>query len=480
MELPAIFSDNMVLQRDMPVPVWGKAKKGQTIVVEFGDVKAKTTVDKQGTWRVDLPAMPANKQPEVLTVRVGERLGGKTKRYEDVLVGEVWHCSGQSNMRWKVMNAAEAEAEIAAADYPLIRHFSSPLVSKHEPQFSSGGQWRVTSPETISEFSAVGYYFGRQLFESLDVPIGLYQTAWGGASAEAYTSLASLESSPLTAPAVAEYKEKLRQIVRKPLRKNSTPAAIWHGMIHTVAPFAHRGVIWYQGENNANRGLGVEYRKLLPMLIEDWRGLWAQPGEARDFPFLIVQLASFKQPPTQPPAHDDWAELRDSQAAVARDTKNTWITTAIDLGEATDIHPKNKQDVGRRFARLAEYFVYENTDVVPFGPTMRQASNTIEPSTVAAVVWDLAEGLTTTDGKPPRGFAMRRQGTDEPWVWAEASFADHPHIVKLTHPEGVHGPFDIRYAYSQNPQDGPQGVNLVNGNGLPAMPFRTDPVPALD
>ncbi|MBB6430645.1 sialate O-acetylesterase [Algisphaera agarilytica] len=481
LELPAIFSDHMVLQRNMPVPVWGTSEPGQSITVTFGEVEAATVAGENGVWRVDLPAMEANADPVVLSVVAGDGKDEVSKRFKNVLVGEVWHCSGQSNMRWKVMNAAGAEAEIAAADYPLIRHFSNPMVSKAEPQFSTGGQWQVASPETIGGFSAVGFYFGRALFESQGVPIGLYQTAWGGASAEAYTSRQSLESSPVTAGVVLEYDEKLAAASHdKPVKKQHIPAALWNGMIHPVAPFAHRGVIWYQGENNANRGVPLEYRTLLPMMIEDWRELWSQPGEARDFPFLIVQLASFRKHPAQPPAYDDWAELRDSQAAVAAATKNTWATTAIDLGDANDIHPRNKQDVGRRFARLAERYVYGNKSVVPVGPQMYAIGyDSTEPG-VATVRWNFAEGLTTTDDQPPRGFAIRRN-PESNWVWANAEIEPRKRdTVRLTHPEGFDGPFEIRYAFSVNPADGPQGINLVNAEGLPAMPFRTDPVPTLD
>ncbi|MEM9915533.1 MAG: sialate O-acetylesterase [Planctomycetota bacterium] len=472
LELPAVFSDHMVLQRDMPVPVWGKAEPGTIVSVAFGSLQVETETDDTGEWRVDLPAMPASAKPRLMTV-TGWRQQNPPEpiTVSDVLVGDVWHCSGQSNMEWSVERSNDAAAEIAAADYPLIRHFKVPRTDADSPQFTSDGSWKITAPDTIAKFSAVGYAFGRSIHLSQDVPIGLIGTAWGAASAEAFTSMPTLLADPYTAKHV-EAMNARPQDAR--FRQQTTPAAIFHGMIHPVAPFAHRGVIWYQGEGNAGRA--VAYRDLLPRMIEDWRALWDQPGEHRDTPFLIVQLAHFKQPHDQPPAYDGWGELRDSQAHVAATVPNVYLATAIDIGDADDIHPGNKQDVGMRLALLAEHHVYGNESVVPVGPTFEVPIffTTQRPHSVM-VRFDHASGLSTNDGQAPRGFALRPVKSDEPWVWANSIL--HDSSVTLTHPEGVNGPFEVRYAYGINPTDGPQGINLVNGEGLPAMPFRTDPVP---
>ncbi|MEM1028378.1 MAG: sialate O-acetylesterase [Planctomycetota bacterium] len=473
LELPAVFADHMVLQRDMPVPVWGKAEPGTLVSVAFGSLQVETVTDDAGKWRVDLPAMPASAKPRLMTVTGWRQENPPAPiTIADILVGDVWHCSGQSNMEWSVERSNDAAAEIAAADYPLIRHFTVPRTGADSPRFTSEGTWKITAPDTIAKFSAVGYAFGRSIHLSQDVPIGLIGTAWGAASAEAFTSMHTLLADPFTAKHVNAMNAR-PQDAR--FRQQTTPAAIFHGMIHPVAPFAHRGVIWYQGEGNAGRA--VAYRDLLPRMIEDWRALWDQPGEHRDTPFLIVQLAHFKQPHDQPPAYDGWGELRDSQARVAATVPNVYLATAIDIGDADDIHPGNKQDVGRRLARLADHHVYGDESVVPVGPTMLEVSNTLEPSSRSLVMWDNSKGLTTSDGQPPRGFAIRPLGSKQAWVWASAKIRhDLAPVVVLEHPDGVLGPFEVRYAYGINPTDGPQGINLVNGEGLPAMPFRTDPV----
>lgn len=674
LELPAVFSDGMVLQRDMPVAVWGKAEPGRSVAVSLGLHEAHGIAGADGRWRVDLPALNASAEPRQLLVVEGPFVdssgGGPPPHHvelkiHDVLVGDVWHCSGQSNMSWTVANSNDAETEIAAADFPNVRLFRVPNTAAETPQFSSGGAWLRATPEHVENFSAVAYFFGRKLNASQGVPIGLVVTSWGGASAEAYTSIDSQENNPIIDDELIAYRDELKRIRERggpavdpsqlperqvdpglteasaaylrpgfddaqwaqvdlpamiestelgnidggvwfrktvtipeawggrPLvlglgpvddfdqtfvngqpvggigpddprayarprlypvpadlvestsvtvavrvfdhfgnggfsgsaqamtlslavdadntgaalvslagawrafadqpmspdglraavkgrQPQHTPAALLNGMIHPVAPLAHRGVLWYQGETNAWRG--PAYRTLLPTMIEDWRTLWGQPGDHRDTPFLIVQLANYQEPTPQPPAADGWGELRDSQTAVAASVNNAYVMTAIDIGQADDIHPRNKQDVGLRLARLAEHYVYGDASVVPVGPTMLEVSNTIELSSGAIVFWEHAKVLKTIDGQPPRGFAMRPIDGEQPWVWAEAAIREDAvaTVVRLEHPEGLKGPFEIRYAYGINPADGPQGINLVNGEGLPAMPFRTDPVPQPD
>ncbi len=376
-------------------------------------------------------------------------------------MGEVWHVSGQSNMQWSVSKAKDAATEIAAADHPTIRLMTVPRNPADTPQIDVEASWQVCSPATVGEFSAVGYFMGRMLRAELGVPVGLIDTAWGGAAAEAYVPMEALRDEPGVQPYLAE----LADATADDDKPQKVPAVLFNGMIHPIAPYTVRGVAWYQGESNVGRA--AAYYTLMPRLIAEWREAWAardKGGERRAFPFLQVQLAGFRQP-VDKPGDNGMASLRDAQRHAADTVENAWLATAVDVGEADDIHPKNKQEVGRRLALLALRHVYGREDVAAEGP----AFEALEAVAGGVMVrFEHAEGLTTTDGKPPRHFAVTTAGSGE-WRWADAVIEGD--TVRLTPPPGMTGPYRVRYAWATNPMDGEHGINLVNGAGLPAYPF---------
>lgn len=480
--LARIFSEHMVLQRGKPVPIWGFAEPGEKVTMEFRGQKVSTVADRTGVWRVVLSPMSAG-GPFRMTVR-----GNNTVELSDVLVGEVWVCSGQSNMEWPLFLARDGEREVASANHPRIRLFMVPKSVADVPQSDlNGGQWAVCSPETARNFSAVGYFFARELHHQLGVPVGMIQSAWGGTPAESWTSLATLESNPVLRPilanwerAVQDYPQALRRFRQQmaqweenaalaraegrpepprpnrptPPRNNPwKPAGLFNAMIAPIVPYAIQGVIWYQGESNAGRA--YEYRTLFPAMIRDWRRVWGQG----DFPFLFVQLANFL--PVRPePGESAWAELREAQTMTLALPK-TGMAVAIDIGEADDIHPRNKQDVGERLALNALAIAY-GKKIVYSGPIytrMRREGNAIR-----LYFKHVDGGLTTPNGEPLKGFAIA--GPDRKCVWAEARIDGD--TVVVSSPQ-VTEPVAVRYAWADNPL-----CNLYNRAGLPASPFRTD------
>jgi sialate O-acetylesterase len=480
-KLPAVIGDNMVLQRGMETPIWGMAEPGERVTVAMGDQQAADTADKVGKWMVKLHPLDAG-GPFEITVT-----GNNKITLNNVLVGEVWVCSGQSNMQMSVKNSMNAEKEIAESNYPMIRLFSVKRKVADEPQDDTEGSWVECGPETVGWFSAVGYFFGRLLHRELDVPVGLIHTSWGGTPAESWTSKETLESDPVLKPvldrwakimdaypaAKKAYDEKLAQweqeaqkakdegkpVPRKPWRPTGPdsphkPTSLYNGMIAPLLPYAIKGAIWYQGESNAGRA--YLYRKLFPMMIYDWRKAWGQG----DFPFLFVQLANFtKIQPT--PVESAWAELREAQL-MALSLPNTAMAVIIDIGEANDIHPKNKQDVGRRLALGALAIAYD-FDLVYSGPIYK--SMTIKGNKARLTFDHVGDGLKADGGGPLKGFAIA--GPDLKFVWAEAKIVDDNKVVVWS--DQVSHPTAVRYAWENNPQ-----CNLYNSAGLPASPFRTD------
>ncbi len=485
--LPAVFGDHMVLQREAPVPVWGWADAGEAVTVSVGGQKKTTTSGADGRWSVTLDPLKAG-EPVELTVA-----GKTTRTFKDVLIGEVWIGSGQSNMAFTLDRAVDAAAEIAAAQFPKIRLFTVKRTTALEPQTDCEGSWSACSPETAKTFSAVAYFFGRELHRTLDLPVGLIHSSWGGTPAEAWTSRPALEAEPDFRPildrrdqAVAAWpkaKAKHEQATaawkaaaaKAKAEKKPAPApppepagpgnphgasVLYNAMIAPLVPFAVRGAIWYQGEANAGRAF--QYRKLLPAMIRDWRAAWGRG----DFPFLIVQLANFKD--AKPwPGDDDWAELREAQAMTLAASPNTGLAVTIDIGEAKDIHPKNKQDVGRRLARVALAKTY-GKDLVWTGPVyaaMKSDEGKLRLTFRPEGGPPMAKG-----GGPLKGFAVA--GEDKVFVWADAVI-DGDAIV-VSSPK-VPKPVAARYAWASNPE----GCNLVNAEGLPAPPFRTDDWPGV-
>ncbi len=609
----ALFRDHAVLQRDRPIPVWGAGTPGRLLTVTIAGQSHTTEVQPDSSWRVTLLPHEAG-GPFTLTIN-GEAV------LEDLYFGDVWLCSGQSNMEWIVENSRNAEAEIAAARDQAIRHFKVPLeASLHPVAALSGGAWEVTAPETVGAFSAVGYYFARELRKHVDVPIGLLNASWGGSRIEAWMSAETLGYPDAGAAAVAiaqdmaqqeaagrsealekfkalpvfeeapawesvELEEKewpavtvpgnweasvlpdvdgvvwfrktielpesvaragamlhlgkiddsdqtwingrlvgertqswdeerryfvpapylqpgenviavrvedtggdggfhspapVMQLISKdftlPLAgewryrvesvstigstpRHQTPTLLYNAMIHPLLDFPVRGVLWYQGESNANTPEeAIAYRRLFPAMIDDWRKRW-QTG---DFPFLFVQLANYLAPPDRP-GPSNWALLRESQSRTLDQVDHTAQVLAIDIGEADDIHPRNKQEVGRRLALAARRMVYGQA-VVASGPTFKAMKK--EGDRLRLTFDHQGGGLAAKDPYGyVKGFAVA--GKDRQFYWAQARLEGNEVIVWSA---AVPEPVAVRYAWADNPAD----ANLYNREGLPATPFRTD------
>lgn len=450
--LPKLVGSNMVLQRDLPIHIWGWADPGEKITITFNGKDYRATADAEGNWETTLKKMKAGGPYEMVLA------GNNRITLENILIGDVWVCSGQSNMQWTVKQAANPEEEIKNADYPEIRLFTVKRTTAAQPVEDVSGQWAVCSPESVAEFSAVGYYFGRELNQTQRIPIGLISSNWGGTVVETWTSLEGLQGEETFGPRAAVVKDLHPDSIGHP---NSHPTLLYNGMIHPLINFAIKGAIWYQGESNASRA--YQYRDLFPRLITDWRRKWDQG----DFPFLFVQLANFKKPLDQP-APSDWAELREAQDMTLR-LKNTGMASAIDIGEAGDIHPKNKQEVGRRLALAARKLSYGDK-VVASGPRYR--SMQIKGNEIHIRFTDVGGGLKTKDGSKSLG-EFQIAGKDRRFYWANAEIVDKQ-TVKVVAPE-VSEPVAVRFAW----QDNPAALNLYNAADLPANPFRTDNWPGL-
>lgn len=477
-----LFCDNMVLQRDMSIPVWGTADPGEKVAVSLNGRKITTRADSDGKWKVSFEPMKAGGPYKLLVV------GSNMVLCENVMIGEVWVCSGQSNMWWTVKLSANADEEIANAKYPNIRLFTVPQAMAAEPRSQVNGKWVECSPETIPGFSAAAYYFGRELHRKLNVPIGLIHTSWGGTPAESWTSLARLKSDPdydaivkryddsiaAYEKAKAEYpgvlaqwekdSEKARaenkpapEKPKEPAYNPWIPSSLYNAMIAPLIPYGIKGAIWYQGESNAGRA--YQYRKLFPDMIKNWRKDWGQG----DFPFLFVQLANWA-PKTDQPIDDQWAELREAQT-MTLSLKNTGMALAIDIGDPNNIHPANKQEVGRRLALNALAKSY-GKKIAYSGPIFRAAEP--ENGTIVLVFDHVGGGLVAKDGEL-KGFTIA--GEDRKFVPAEAKIVGNNIVVSSP---SVGNPVAVRYSWAINP-DG----NLYNKAGLPASPFRTDDWPGV-
>ena len=623
-----LFSDNMVLQRDIAVPVWGWTEAGKEVTVSLDEVASKAVADGQGRWQATIAAHPAG-GPHTLTVS-----GPQSVTFKEVLFGDVWICSGQSNMEMGIGNVTNAKEEIAQANYPQLRLFTVPKLIASEPQTQVTGHWQACTPESVANggwngFSAVGYFFGRDLVREVKIPIGLIHTSWGGTIAEAWTSAEALKTMDDFRAAVEGFEQSTKELKKgttdheqqmaawyakndpgtasgweaqgfdssawktmqlpinweraglpdfdgivwfrrefdlpeawankdvmlhlgpvddmdttwvngtkvggrdlwtdqrdykipsrllkpgknviavrvldtggdggiygKPEQmhldcegqppislvgpwkyQDSTPLAkttalpqastnnpnvvtvLYNGMIANLVPYAIKGAIWYQGESNGDRGM--QYRRLLPTMITDWRTRFG----VGDFPFYIVSLANFQgveAEPSDPP----WATLREAQMLTAKTLPHSGLALAIDIGDAKDIHPKNKQEVGRRLALNA--LAQDYGQHIEFqGPWYK--SCTVEDAAMRITFDHLGGGLVARDyeGKPADklvGFSIA--GADKHFVWAEARIDGD--TVVVSSPQ-VGKPVAVRYAWANNPL-----CNLYNKAGLPAVPFRTD------
>lgn len=450
--LPAVFGDHCVLQREQRIAVWGRAEPGERITVRLAARSASTSTGDDGRWRVDLPALKAG-GPHVLSVA-----GRKTLRVRDVLVGEVWICSGQSNMQWPVSASNDAQAETAAADHPEIRLFTVPHRAALEPREDVNARWAVCGPATVGRFSAVAYFFGREIQDALKVPVGLVHTSWGGTPAEAWTPVAALQEEASLAPLLDQWERRIIDSHAKGAKgldlHAHRPGNLYRGMIAPLVPLTIRGAIWYQGESNAGRAW--QYRTLFPVMIRAWRAAWGR----EDLPFHFVQLANFRKV-RDVPGDSAWAELRDAQLHTLRTVEHTGMAVTIDIGEAANIHPKNKQDVGRRLARWALHADYGRKPL-PSGPLYRE--HEIAGPKVILRFDHAGAGLEARGGDPLRGFTIA--GEDHVFVPAMARVEGDTVVVFSPR---VPTPLAARYAWADNPV-----CNLVNADGLPASPLRTD------
>ena len=439
-----IFSDGMVLQRDTTVPIWGTADDGDEVTVSFRGQTATATAEG-GEWQAHLSGLEAG-GPDELTITAGD----ETITIEDVLVGEVWVCSGQSNMQWTVTNSASPEEVIANADDDQLRLLTVPRVGTADPQETVDVSWSPTTPETIPGFSAVAYHFGKKLREDLGVPVGLISTNFGGTPAEAWTSQEALAADP-----------QLKPILDRPLneRESHRPGWLYNAMIHPIVPYAIEGAIWYQGESNAGRA--YEYRTLFPAMIQDWRNAWGRG----DFPFLLVQLAPFMKIEEQP-NDSAWAELREAQLMATQRLRNVGMAVITDVGEEDDIHPKAKEPVGQRLALAALALAY-GQDVCYSGPTLKEAK--FEDGKAILTFDHTCGGLVAKDGSLT-GFTVA--GADKKFVNAEAEIVSED-TIEVSSPE-VDRPASVRFGWANFPV-----VNLWNEGGLPASPFRTDDWPGV-
>jgi len=471
--LPALLADHMVLQRGLPVHVWGMAAPQEAVSVTFRGETKSGTADKDGRWSVYLSPGEAG-GPFPLTIKATN-----TIVLNDILVGDVWVASGQSNMEFPMTGLLNAQTEIAAAQYPRIRI----LMVKHKPadypleDVDSKG-WAACTPETAADSSAVAYFFARNLQQKLGVPIGLIESSWGGTAAESWTSLHTLGADAALMPVFsarakmvdeqstnvlrqkredAEFQKAVAQakVEGKPLPwpqwhpdfEAWAPAALYNGMIAPLTPFAIRGVIWYQGEANASHDRAYLYARLFQSMIRDWRNAW---GEG-DFPFLFVQIANWNTEPGEL-----WPEVRNAQRQ-ALGLRNTGMAVTIDIGDPNDIHPKNKQDVGLRLSLAARAITY-GEKVEWSGPLVRQVT---QEEHALRVWFDHANGLTAK-GATATGFEVA--GTDGKYSAADAKIEGTSVVVSSA---AVPVPLSVRYGWAPNPN-----CNLFNKEGLPASPFQ--------
>ena len=472
LQLAPMFTDNAVLQQGKATPVWGWADDGEIVTVKFRGQKVSTTT-RNGKWSLNLRNLKAG-GPDTLTVSTPSRTFALT----NVLVGEVWICSGQSNMEWPMRQSYQPEADMASATNTQIRFFLVPKKKSEVPTTRINSKWAVCSPETIKGRTAVGYYFGRDLQTARNVPIGLIETYWGGSPAEAWMSRESLEVNPryqadildANADAWKKYQDSMvkyesdkavaaskgETFTNTPPRFGWKPSELYNGMIAPLVPYAFKGVIWYQGESNAGRA--EQYRTLFPDMIRNWRRDW----DNTDFPFLAVQLAPFMAVKDQP-ADSSWAELREAQWLATKTMPKVGLAVITDVGDPKDIHPRKKQPVGERLALAARGIAYG--EKIEFsGPLYR--AQTVRDGKIIIHFDHVGKGLEARDGAL-KGFAIC--GEDRKFVWAKAEIVGK--TVEVSSPE-VAKPIAVRYGWADCPV-----VNLWNKDGLPATPFRTDDFP---
>lgn len=479
LKLPSMIGNHMVLQRGIENPIWGWADPGADVTVAMSGQNLQAKADEKGKWRVKLAPMTGSHHAMRMTIQSkGEQIV-----LSNIVVGEVWVCSGQSNMQWAVSQSDDADLEIATANYPNIRMITVPQTGTQEPQDDFKGQWDICTPETVGDFSGVGYFFGRQLHQSLGVPIGLIDNAWGGSAAEAWVDRKVLEADPRFAAYIEQWKnieatfdfekamadwrvkadaakaagETPPRAPSDQLKGQHRPGNLWAGVLHPSIGYGIRGAIWYQGESNAARA--YQYDDLFSLMITEWRKAWG----IGDFPFYWVQLADFMAE-KDAPGDSSWAELREAQSNTLA-LPNTGQAVIYDIGEGRDIHPRDKQNVAKRLARIAlarDYgipIVHQNPGYKAMEVVGGKAVLTFE---------NVGGGLYAFDRQEAIGFAVA--GEDRIWHSGVGKMVA-PDKVEVTCP-AVAAPVAVRYAWADNPV-----ANLQNKEGLPVDPFRTDDWP---
>ena len=502
-KMPAIFSDNMVLQREIPLNVWGWTAPGEKVTVSFAGQTVSADADKDGNWAVKLKPVAINKTPQSLTI------SGKNEIvFKNILVGDVWICSGQSNMEMCVKNCLNAKKEIEHSANSLIRHVAIKHTYSLYPQDNIlvSSIWEEASSSTTPDFTAAGYFFACEIVKETGVPIGLINASWGGTPIEPWISAKGFRMIPTLKGISSEvdlwipttptgkknflnYLEALKiwsveaetavedgKIPTLPpampgiINNMKKPTMIFNSMINPITKYGIKGVIWYQGESNGREG--ESYMHKMNALISDWRSLW---GEG-NFPFYFVQIANYRKPnPDNAGGADLWTKCREAQLKTLAIVPNTGMAVSIDIGEAGDIHPKNKQDIGKRLGAWALAKDYGKNNIMS-GPLYKKFE--IEGNKIRIWFDHIGNGLAvgeknglesfkeTPGGNKLKSFAIA--GVDKKWYWADAVIEGDTVVVSC---EKVLSPVAVRYAFSMNPA---QGVNFYNKEGFPASPFRTD------
>ncbi len=485
-KLPAIFSDHAVIQKDVQTPVWGWADPNEEVTVKIGNQSQSTKASADGKWKVQLDKLSAG-GPHTLEIK-----GKNLIKITDVLIGEVWLASGQSNMAMTVNRCLDYEKEQPAANFPQLRMFKESSGVATQPQFVGAGKWEVCTPETVGTFSGTAYFFGRELHQVLKIPVGLINSSVGGTPVESWTSIDAQKNFKELKPlfdrwqksdadfnptkAEEQYKidiEKHKVAAKKakdtgkiiprapqkpntPRLNNHYPGNLFNGKISPLIPYAIKGAIWYQGESNAGKGNADIYGLQLAALINDWRARWGQG----DFYFAWVQLPNFHKLQTLPVEESGWVTVREEMANTLK-LPNTGMAITTDIGDANDIHPKDKQNVGKRLAMWALASAYHQEKVASSGPFF--ASHEVKGNEIIIRFTNTNGGLKSSTPEL-KGFAIA--GADKKWMFAKARIDGDTVIVSS--PE-VKAPLMVRFAWADNPI-----ATLFNGVGIPAAPFRSD------
>jgi sialate O-acetylesterase len=483
------FTDQAVIQHGVPLPVWGTAEPGEKIEVAFGGQTLATTADSGGGWQVTFAPFPAHTRGS-MSFKASNTIEAK-----ELVAGDVWFCSGQSNMQMAVSRVKDAESEIASAEWPDVRHFAVPLKASAEPSgdgFLKDVKWQAASAEYVANFTAVGYFFAREIHQKAAVPVGIINASWGGTPIHPWIPLATLRQDPVYEKIMAkkqaeiaawpERKIKLDQEIRDweqavetakaegrvppvrpwqpgvPSAGQYMPGQLDNGMVHPLIRFPIRGILWYQGESNANNGPGgaAEYTHLQTLLIQGWRKAWGLDS----LPFYFVQLPNHKAP--NDATGVSWAYFREGQEKSLK-VPQTAMAVTIDIGDPDDVHPMNKQDVGHRLARLALAHTYGQEDSISDVP--RFLSSNIKGKAIHLKFSDTRSGLILKSGQESSGFEIAAADL----VFKPATVELDGSIVVVRGPEDMVKPRFVRYAWQNNPT-----VALITRDGLPLAPFRTD------